>query len=179
MPDVKPPRPAEPWDHGVGASTGMGPFNSLGYLLSQIGYMAAKRFHTTMASLDMEPRHFFVLRVVAFQEGLSQQSLGEMLHIPASRMVAIVDALESAGLVERRPGPGDRRVRALHVTDAGREALQRAMGMAMHHESTVGTTLTPEERHQLVALLQKLAAEMGLLGGAHPALREDDDAEPD
>jgi DNA-binding MarR family transcriptional regulator len=170
--DVKPGAQAEP-------AGGFGPFNSLGFLLSQTGYVAAQRFHKTMAPLGLEPRHFFVLRVVSQQEGRSQQSLGELLRIPASRMVGLIDVLEQHGLVERRPNPSDRRARALYVTDEGRRMLGRAMGTAMQHERTLGTTLAPEERRQLIALLQKIAAEMDLLSGAHPALRGSaEDAEP-
>jgi DNA-binding MarR family transcriptional regulator len=153
-----------------------GPYSSLGFLLSQIGYVAAKRFHATMAALDLDPRHFFVLRTVSEEEGRSQQSLGELLRIPASRMVGIIDGLEGHGLIERRPDPADRRVRALYVTDAGREMLGRAMGLAMQHEGSLATSLSPEERAQLIALLQKVAGELNLMSGAHPALREEDES---
>ena len=43
--------------------------------------------------------------------------------MPPSRMVALVDELEQRGLVERRPHPSDRRVRALYLTAEGREML--------------------------------------------------------
>jgi DNA-binding MarR family transcriptional regulator len=144
--------------------------DSLGFLLSQLGYVAARRFHQVMKPVGIDPPHFLVLRFLAKLEGTSQQGMSEMLHIPPSRMVAVVDQLESRGLVERRPNPTDRRARALHLTSAGREMLGRALKAATDHEMSIGATLAPEERRQVIALLQKLAAEMSLLSGVHPDL---------
>jgi DNA-binding MarR family transcriptional regulator len=41
-----------------------------------------------------------------------------------SRLVAIVDELESKGLLERRPHESDRRSYALHLTEKGKANLQ-------------------------------------------------------
>jgi DNA-binding MarR family transcriptional regulator len=152
---------------------GGGPLDSLGFLLSQLGFVASRRFHQVLAPLGIEPRHFLLLRFVARDEGRSQQALGEMLRIPPSRMVALVDQLEERGLLERRPNPTDRRARALHVTAEGRRLMGRAMQLAAQHERSLGASLTADERRQLVALLQKVAAEMHLLSGVHPGLTAD------
>ena len=174
MTDVKPDAGAVEqrlaFTHGAG---GGGPLDSLGFLLSQLGFVSAKRFHQVLAPLGLEPRQFLLLRFMAREEGRSQQALGEMLRIPASRMVAVVDSLEQRGLVERRPNPNDRRARALYVTDEGRRMMGEAIAVAMRHEKSVGASLTAEERRQLVGLLQKLAAEMNLLSGVHPGLTDD------
>lgn len=149
---------------------GGGPLDSLGFLLSQLGFVSARRFHEVMKPVGIDPPHFLVLRFLAKLEGSSQQGVSEMLHIPPSRMVAVIDQLEQRGLVERRPNPSDRRARALYLTPAGREMLGRALQAAVAHELSIGATLTTEERRQVVALLQKLAAEMNLLSGVHPHL---------
>lgn len=149
---------------------GGGPLDSLGFLLSQLGFVAARRFHQAMKPVGIDPPHFLVLRFLAGMEGVSQQAMSERLQIPPSRMVAVIDHLEERGLVERRPNPADRRARALYLTAAGREMLGRAMQAAMAHEMSIGATLPTEERRQVIALLQKLAAEMDLLSGVHPDL---------
>ena len=56
--------------------------------------------------VGIDPREFLLMRFVAASEGQSQQALAERLGVPASRMVALVDRLEEAGLVERRPNAG-------------------------------------------------------------------------
>jgi len=149
------------------------PFTGVAFLLSSLGFAVARRFATTLQGFDLEPRDFALLRAISFTEGLSQQSLGERLGIPASRMVAIVDELERRKLVERRQNPDDRRARALYLTSAGRKLFEKAFKAAFAHEQAVTAELSDAEREQLRELLVKAAAGLGVTpGAAHTALRE-------
>jgi len=150
--------------------------SSVGFLLSQLGFVMARRFQQVMAPLGLEPRQFLLMRLVAFNEGKTQQALGEALNIPASRMVAIVDELERRGLLERHPDPADRRVRRLYVTAEGRRLLQQALEVAMAHEQRVSAPLGPAEREQLLALLHRLADDQQITAGVHPDLTTPDPA---
>lgn len=145
------------------------PFRSVGFTVSTIGYATARAFRAILAPLELEPREFALLRAVAASEGSSQQAIGERLQIPSSRMVAFVDALEARSLIERRHNPDDRRTRALHLTDAGRELLGRAFALAVGHEQNLCAELSEAEREQLLALLQRVAARLGLPPGVHAA----------
>ena len=145
-------------------------FSTVGFLLSQLGAANAKRFAEILAPVGLEPRQFAVLRHLAQAEGNSQQALADHLHIPPSRMVALIDELEVRGLVERRPNPEDRRARALFLTEAGRDTLSRATSVGMAHESAVCSVLRPGEREQLIEMLQRIAGSQGLQPGVHPEL---------
>jgi DNA-binding MarR family transcriptional regulator len=149
------------------------PFRSLGFMLSTLGYATSRAFHRTLAPLELDPAHFAVLRGVAFDEGRSQQAFAEQLRISPSRMVAIVDDLERRELLERRAHDSDRRVRKLHLTERGRELLDEATKLAVAHEQRIGEALTTDERTELLSLLEKVAASIGLAPGAHAALRDD------
>lgn len=150
------------------------PFRSVGFLLSTLGYVVSRGFHEALAPLDLDPRQFAVLRAIGFNEGQPQQALAHRLHIPPSRMVALVDELEQRGLLERRPDPNDRRVRTLHVTEVGRKLLGDAFAVAVAFEQRVSGSLADDEREQLLDHLGRVAEAVGLgVGGAHPALRED------
>ena len=85
-------------------------------------------------------------------------------------MVAKVDSLEESGLVERRPDPADRRVRALHLTPKGRRVLKRAGDIAAGYESQLCADLDPSEREQLIDLLERLQPALVELRGVHPGL---------
>ena len=78
---------------------------SVGFLISQLGFFSSKGFMEALAPLGIGPREFLLMRFVDASEGRSQQALAERLGIPPSRMVALVDHLEEAGFVERRPDP--------------------------------------------------------------------------
>ncbi len=151
------------------AETDAPPFRTVGFKLSSFGYAVSRRFRQTLAPLRLEPREFALLRAVAAQEGRSQQAIGETLQIPASRMVAFVDALEGRGLLERRTNPQDRRARALHLTEQGRELLGRAMTAALAMERELCADLSATEREQLLDLLQRVGDQLGLRSAGHAA----------
>lgn len=149
------------------------PFESVGFLLSTLGYVVSRGFHEALAPFDLEPRQFAVLRAIGFLEGQPQQAVATRLHIPPSRMVALVDELEQRGLLERRADPGDRRVRTLHLTTKGRKALGDAFEVAVAHEATVSGGLSAAERKELLGYLRRIGEALGVQAGkGHPALRD-------
>jgi DNA-binding MarR family transcriptional regulator len=152
---------------------------SVAFLLSQLGFVSSKRFFDALAPLGIQPREFLLLRMLSAAEGQSQQALAERLHVPPSRMVALVDGLEQKGLVERRPDPGDRRVRALHLTAKGGRLLAKAVAAATKYDSDLCSNLTAKENEQLVDLLQKLQAGKVDLRGVHPGLATEHSEPPE
>jgi DNA-binding MarR family transcriptional regulator len=146
--------------------------SSIGFLLSQVGTYAARRFAQRIGEVDLHPPLFRVLNVVDAAEGQSQQAIGEAIGAPASRMVAIVDELEQRGLVERRPHPSDRRIRALYLTAEGRRLLARGRRIATEHEEELTRGMSEVDRKRLTALLQRVVEEQGMGPGVHPGLSE-------
>lgn len=144
--------------------------STLAFLLSQVGIHASRLFAERISAVDLSPPLFRILNLVDAAEGKSQQAIGEAIEVPASRMVALVDELEQRGLVERRPDPADRRVRALYLTRKGRETLSRGRGIAKEHEEDLTRGLAAADRERLVALLQKIVDEQTLGKGVHPGL---------
>ena len=160
-------------DRDRGGAVGAPPFYGAAFLLSTIGLAVARRFAEVLEPFELEPRDFALLRAINFAEGQSQQALGERLRIPPSRMVAIVDELERRGLVERRQNPEDRRARALFLTLAGRQLTAKAFEAAAAHDKAVVSELSEAERRELVELLKRVGAPLGVVpGAAHTALRE-------
>jgi DNA-binding MarR family transcriptional regulator len=88
-------------------------------------------------------------------------------------MVAIVDELEERGLVERRPHPSDRRIRAVYLTPPGRKLLARGRRIAIEHEKDIRRGLSAAEGRRLVALLQKVVDAQEIGSGVHPGLSEE------
>lgn len=146
---------------------------SVGFLISQLGFFSSRGFMEALEPVGIGPREFLLMRFVLAAQGQSQQALAERLGVPASRMVAMVDHLEEAGLVERRPDPGDRRVRGLYLTRKGRGALERASKIAIDYETRLCAGINREEREQLIDLLQKLQASQTHLRGVHPGLGQE------
>jgi DNA-binding MarR family transcriptional regulator len=141
---------------------------NLAFLLSQVGIHASARFAARLAEVDLSPPLFRVLNLVDAAEGRSQQEIAKAVQAPPSRMVGFVDELEQRGLVERRADPKDRRVRALYLTPAGRDALARGRDVARRHEEELTEGLSGEERERLVALLRRVVDAQAIGQGVHP-----------
>lgn len=71
-------------------------------------------------------------------------------------MVAAVDELVAAGLVERRPDPLDRRVRLVAVTSEGDDARSRAREVVQATEADLLGELGPAGQDVLRDLLLRL-----------------------
>lgn len=141
------------------------------YLLSQLGAHAGAAFAERIAALDLTPPQTGLIRLVAAEPGLSQQAIATRLGMPASRLVALVDGLDERGLVERRRNPVDRRLYALHLTEAGRALLGRIAVVGKAHDEAITAALDADERATLQALLERIAKEQGLTPGVHPGYR--------
>jgi len=147
---------------GSEPGSGVGRHDGFAYLLVQLGTHTARLFAERLAPLGLEPRHAGMLFRLAASEGRSQQAIGELVGLNATRMVFLVDELEQRGLVERRRNEADRRSHALYLTGSGRAKLAELGAVAARHQEELGASLSRDERGQLTGLLRKLAREQGI-----------------
>jgi DNA-binding MarR family transcriptional regulator len=74
----------------------------VGFLPAQIGAHTAGKFGERLEALKLTPPQAGILGVLGRESGLSQQALADVLGMFPSRLVAVLDAMERAELVERR-----------------------------------------------------------------------------
>lgn len=131
----------------------------------RMGFLFAKLHHRWSnatiealrdAGLGLSGLHMGALATVERAGPMSQQALGEYLKKDRTSIVAIVDDLESEGLVERRRNPEDRRAYALEVTARGRDWLRKARPLLAETDERLLADLDPEERRVLAGLLQRV-----------------------
>jgi DNA-binding MarR family transcriptional regulator len=141
------------------------------FLLAQLGSHAARRFTERVAALDLTLPQAGLLRAIASEPGLSQQALAVQLGTPATRLVSLIDDLEQRGFVQRQRNQRDRRLHAVHLTDAGRRLLRTLGQAATSHGIAITAALDDDERRQLHALLARMAAHQQLTNRVHPGFR--------
>lgn len=78
------------------------------------------------------------------------------LRLPRSTMTAVVDRLESRGLVKRRPNPQDRRSIVLDATPTAADALERYREGVHVFVEHFANQLTEEDRVALARIVQQL-----------------------
>lgn len=99
--------------------------------------------HDALEQMPGGPRGFQVLSVAAEGTCGNQATIAEALGLDRTVVTYLVDDLESAGLVERRPDPADRRARQVVLT---------ARGESVH--TATSARLGAIERHVLGALTE-------------------------
>ena len=97
----------------------------LGWLLKQAYYALASEIHEAFVPLGISPRDYHVLEA-ALAADHTQSEIAEAAGLDKTTMVGTMDALEAAGLAERRPSEHDRRVRVICVTPAGQALVLQA-----------------------------------------------------
>lgn len=126
-----------------------------------------------LAEEGIPPGQAMMLRELAHNDGIAQRDLAERMHVARPTVTVMLQKMERAGLVERRPDEDDQRVTRVHVTEAGR-ALQLTMrsSFAVIVEAAMGS-LTEAEQAELERLLGILgdnfaAATGSPVVGCHP-----------
>ncbi len=89
------------------------------------------------------------------------RDLGEQLGATPRNMTALVDALEEAQLVVRRPHPTDRRATLIELSEAGTQAANQALKPSLDAMAELFSSLSAAERQQFSALIVKLTRAMG------------------
>ncbi len=89
---------------------------------------------------------------------MTPTALSRLLMLSPAGMTNRVDRLEGAGLVERRPDPGDRRSSLVVLTKAGRQRADAAVTDHVANEAVLLRGLTSAERRTFDQLLRKLLA---------------------
>jgi DNA-binding MarR family transcriptional regulator len=97
--------------------------DDLGWGLGMIFRAYVKAAHAAVADLPGGPRGYQVLSAAAQGTVASQLALAQHLGVDRTVMTYLLDDLEAAGLIERRPDPADRRARRIVATEQGNELL--------------------------------------------------------
>lgn len=119
----------------------------------------AFRLHSgaSLSALPGGPRGYLVLAAVAQGQPRSQLALAQQLGVDKTVMTYLLDELEGASLVTRRPDPADRRARQVAVTAEGSAALTEFGRRLAEAEDRLLAPLDGAERKALRDLLGRVA----------------------
>jgi DNA-binding MarR family transcriptional regulator len=129
----------------------------LGYNLRKAQVAVAQRFQDAVAPHDITSGQYGVLTIIRENEGLSQSDLGAAVGIDRSTMVAVIDRLETRGLVVRAPSPNDRRSYALRLSDLGHALMEEVTPRILAQNRALVDTLEHAEADRLVHVLRRIA----------------------
>ncbi|GHG43132.1 ranscriptional regulator [Sinomonas cellulolyticus] len=129
--------------------------DDIGLLLAKLHAVGSPLNNRTLAEFGLRERSYSVLRLACSGMEPTQRELADFLSLDPSQIVALVDELETRGLVEREQGRTDRRQKIVLATRDGERLHTRAEAAVKVSEASLLSSLTAEEARTLRRLLRK------------------------
>ncbi|WP_239108807.1 MarR family winged helix-turn-helix transcriptional regulator [Microbispora siamensis] len=148
----------EPAESTTSSSQGSSSHGSvLGWSLTVLLREWSARVEEASRDLPHGVRGYQVLSAVVHDAPPTQAALAARLGIDRTVMTYLLDKFEGCDLLERRQDPSDRRARRIVPTDHGRRVLAEVDARVAQAEEELLSTLPPEDRRVLRALLEHAA----------------------
>lgn len=97
----------------------------LGYLIHDVSRLRRMMFDRALAPLGITRSQWWVLAFISRKDGLPQTQLANELDVGKVALGALIDRLEAAGFVVRKPDAEDRRVKRIFLTKQAGGFLER------------------------------------------------------
>jgi DNA-binding MarR family transcriptional regulator len=128
----------------------------LGYNLRRAHQLSWRTYVTVIGENNIRPGLFSLLVLVKANPGIAQIELGTHLGVDKASIVALLDRLEHANLIERRRSTRDRRRQGIFLTTGGTTALEQLLVQVRQLEKQLASRFTRAELDQFLSFLQRL-----------------------
>ncbi|NIY90763.1 MarR family winged helix-turn-helix transcriptional regulator [Vibrio diazotrophicus] len=88
-----------------------------------------RAYRPLLDALDLTYAQYLVMMVLWQTNGINVKILGERLHLDSGTLTPLLKRLESKGIVVRKRGQSDERVRELFLTDDGFALKKKALSV--------------------------------------------------
>lgn len=139
--------------------------------LLNIYYTAArirKRAGDFFRTYDLTDVQYNVMSLLKHQlgenGGLTQVDLSRMMLVNRANITTLIDRMEKAGLVARRPVPDDRRYNVICLTTKGIDVYQRVSGAYKKRVNDIMGVLNAQELDALKNILEKIRLNLEQVG---------------
>src|SRR5690242_6796326 len=129
---------------------------SFGYLLNDVTLLFRKHFDRRAVRFGLTRVQWRATKMLYHREGLRQTELAESLEMEPIAVGRVIDRLQAAGFVERRPDPRDRRAWRLYPTEQARAVIgdMEEIGRGLRKDATQG--IDYDELAQALAVLERI-----------------------
>lgn len=126
------------------------------FLIHDVARLIRYRFDAKARTLGVTRPQWRLLLMLARFPGASQAVLADQLDVEQITLCRMIDRMQEAELLERRPDPADRRIRRIFLTPKGEEFSGRLQTIGADFQDDLLSALAPGEDQQLQQILLKL-----------------------
>lgn len=138
------------------------PDQMFGLVLHDVSRLLRRRYEQRLRAtgLGLTRAQCAVLVNLARQQGTNQACLAQVLDIEPITLVRLLDRLESAGLIARKPAPKDRRAYVLELTAKARPVLDKIYDLALDVYDEALTGMSKADTARLLSELHIIKANL-------------------
>jgi DNA-binding MarR family transcriptional regulator len=126
-------------------------------LLRHAWYGLNQAFRRRIAHLEVTPDQFTVMRTLLESGEITQRELTELMSSDPNTVASLLERMEKAGLIERKPHEKDRRAHRLRLLPSGRRKYVEAREIALGLQAEVLGALPESHREEFLEHLTLVA----------------------
>lgn len=132
------------------------PNRSIGSLIGELSRLFARNFNARVRTHGLTQTQWQALAMLSRREGLRQAELAELLNVQPISLARLIDRMENAGWVERRPDPNDRRAIQLYLRPKVDPIIDEMFAVSMATRAAALSGFTDAEQELLLELLPRM-----------------------
>lgn len=127
-----------------------------GYLIRRLHQIHVAIFLEECADYGITPVQYAVMTALLNNPGADQVTIARDAGIDRTNVADVLARLEQRGIVRRRAGTQDRRMRIAHLTKKGDRIARDMEQASLSAQARLMEPLPPEKRRQLMTLMTEL-----------------------
>jgi len=125
----------------------------LGFLMHDVSRLRRIVFDEFMKPLGATRSQWWVLAYLSRHDGMIQSDLANVLDLGKAALGGLIDRLESAGFIERRPDSTDRRVKRVYLSSKGSHIVKEMRIRSHDASERILQGINREDRQALADML--------------------------
>jgi DNA-binding MarR family transcriptional regulator len=130
--------------------------DEIDYLIRMVRMREIYAIELMLEPMGLGLSAWYPLAVLHVKDGMSQRELGVRLNLKDAAIGKAIDALEKAGIVERRKDADDRRKALVCLTEEGQKAGRKIAKLRKQFRTVVVDGLSPSEQALLKGMLERV-----------------------
>jgi DNA-binding MarR family transcriptional regulator len=135
-----------------------------GFIVNEVGRLYGRQFdQLSRVELGLSRAQCRLIGQVAYNEtghAPTQAELAQNLDLTPMAVATLVDRMEAAGWISRRPSETDRRANSIELQPRAEAAMDKAIAVSDRVQEAALAGFSAAERKQLVAMLQRVRANL-------------------